>query len=71
MRIKLFGNKAEPACMYCKFGKRNGEADKVFCQKKGIVSAIFSCRKYEYDPLKRVPNKAELHSDLTKEDFDI
>jgi len=71
MKIKLFGKKAEPACMYCKFGKRNGEAERVFCQKKGIVNAYNSCKKFEYDPLKRIPKKAVFSVDLSQEDFEI
>jgi len=71
MKIRLFGSKIEPACMYCKYGKRNGDAEKVFCTKKGIVDIFHSCRKFSYDPLKRVPKKAILSNDLTADDFSL
>ena len=71
MKVKLFNSKIEPACMYCRFGKRNGDSERVFCEKKGIVDAFSSCRKYDYDPLKRVPKKVDFASDLSKEDFEI
>ena len=71
MKFRLFGSKIEPACMYCRFGKRNGEAEKVFCSKKGIVDIFHSCRKFDYDPLKRVPKRAEITSDLSADDFSL
>ncbi|MEE1280127.1 MAG: hypothetical protein UHH95_04775 [Oscillospiraceae bacterium] len=71
MKIKLFGKKVEPACLYCRHGRANGEGDRVFCSKKGIVSAVNSCRRFDYDPLKRVPKKAVLSTDLTEKDFEI
>ncbi len=71
MKVKLFSKKIEPACMYCRFGKRNGDSEKVFCEKKGIVDAFNSCRKFDYDPLRRVPRKVNYSSDLSKEDFEL
>ena len=71
MKIKLFGNKIEPACCYCRHGRRNGESEKVFCQKKGIVDSYGSCRKYRYDPLKRIPKKAKIDLDFSAKDFEI
>lgn len=71
MKIKLFNKKIEPSCVYCRFGKRNGESEKVFCEKKGIVDAFYSCRKFQYDPLKRIPKKINFATDLSKEDFEL
>ena len=71
MKIKLFNKKIEPSCTYCRFGKRNGDSEKVFCEKRGIVEAFSSCRKFDYDPLKLIPKKVEFASDLSKEDFEI
>ncbi len=71
MKLKLFGRNIEPACIYCIHGKTSGEGEKVFCAKKGIVSAGDSCRKFDYDPLKRVPKKPILSTDLTEKDFEL
>ncbi len=71
MKIKLFGKKIDPACEHCKFGRKNADGDKVFCQKKGIVNSYDSCRAYKYDPLKRSPKKIKLQSDLSEKDFQI
>lgn len=71
MKIKLFGKKIEPACLYCRHGRANAEGDRVFCSKKGIVDAVGSCRAFDYDPIKRVPNKIKLENDLSEKDFEI
>lgn len=66
----LFEKDMEPRCAYCKRGALLGD-DRVMCLKKGIVSAGDSCRKFRYDPLKRIPPKplkADF-SNLRDEDF--
>lgn len=52
----LFSKEIEPRCAYCQRGARLGD-DKVMCLKRGIVSAAGHCRRFRYDPLKRVPQK--------------
>lgn len=66
----LFEKDIEPRCAYCKKGARLDE-DQVMCVKKGIVSPAGSCRKFKYDPLKRVPPKplSVDFSHLKEEDF--
>lgn len=50
----LFRKNIDKACSYCaRCGKIDNEM--YLCKKKGIVSACHSCRKFKYDPLKRVP----------------
>ncbi len=50
----LFRKKIEKSCTYCAHaGKIND--DTYLCVKKGVVSACDRCRKFKYDPLKRVP----------------
>ena len=46
-------------CLFCEqsvvlFNTGN-DSDKVLCKKKGVVSGDYVCRKFVYDPLKRVP----------------
>ena len=66
----LFDKKIDPRCGYCQRGTPLDDG-KVMCVKKGIVAASGSCRRFRYDPLKRVPPKpARLEtSKLSAEDF--
>ncbi len=54
---RLFGNEIKPRCEYCTHGKINSTGDKVGCDKKGLVNADFSCKLFNYSPLKRIPSK--------------
>ena len=50
----LFRKKMEPHCAYCKYAAP-AEPGTVICRKKGICLESDHCRKFEYDPLKRIP----------------
>lgn len=52
----LFGNNIKPSCKYCEIAQA-GEGDKIICPKMGVVKAYDSCKKFIYDPLKRIPKK--------------
>ena len=52
----LFRKKIEKSCTYCANGTKIGE-DQILCIKKGVVQAHGKCRKFRYDPCKRVPPK--------------
>lgn len=52
--MKLFRKNMEPDCAYCQWGQQISETD-VMCVKKGIVLSGTHCRRFKYDPLKRVP----------------
>lgn len=69
--MKLF-RKMDPRCAYCQQGQQINEKD-VMCVKKGIVSADSHCRRFRYDPLKRMPPRpATLETDkLKEEDFSM
>ena len=68
----LFRKNMDPRCAYCQRGTPL-EDGKVICVKKGIVSASGSCRRFRYDPLKRVPPKpmAASFAHLKDEDFTL
>ncbi len=68
----LFNKNIQPCCSYCQSGSKIND-EEVMCLKRGIVSAFGSCRKFEYDPLKRIPGKPELVEDspFTEEDFSL
>ncbi len=44
-------------CEYCRFASAVSVTEDMLCEKKGIVSPEYVCRKFVYDPLKRVPRK--------------
>lgn len=54
----LFRKKIERSCSYCQFGTKL-EKNQILCVKHGVVSAYYACRKFEYDPCKRIPPKAK------------
>ena len=57
---KLFNEKIEPQCTYCRRGKALSP-ETVLCRKKGVMPAGAACAAFRYDPLKRVPpSHAEL-----------
>ncbi len=55
MRRKLYGNHIEPACEYCAKARRASDGRVMLCLRKGIVPLYHHCRRFRYDPLKRVP----------------
>lgn len=56
--IRLFRKKIEHRCAFCIHGTQLDE-DTVLCCKKGLCKADSKCRKFSYDPCKRVPAKVK------------
>ncbi|MCD7755070.1 MAG: hypothetical protein LUJ09_01845 [Firmicutes bacterium] len=52
----LFRKKIEKSCSYCGFGAVL-EGGQILCTKRGMVPADGKCRKFRYDPCKRIPPK--------------
>ena len=50
----LFRKKIERSRIYCAHSTKLGE-DQMLCTKCGVVSMYYQCRKFRYDPFKRVP----------------
>ena len=68
----LFRKKMIRSCSYCAYGAKVSE-DQVLCTKKGVVPLDSSCRRFKYDPCKRIPPKP-LAPDFVKyrdEDFSL
>lgn len=58
MKGKLVNKKQYDAvCRHCKNGRLAPDKESVLCIKKGIVDPDGKCRRYVYDPLKRIPKK--------------
>ena len=54
--IMLFRKKIDKCCSYCQFSTKLDE-DHALCIKKGVVDLYGKCRKFRYDPTKRIPPK--------------
>lgn len=52
----LFRKKIQRSCAYCANGTKIDD-EQVLCLKKGVVAACGECRKFRYDPCKRIPSK--------------
>ena len=71
MKNKLrLGEGVEPSCAFCAHSAET-EQGKCFCVKKGFVYTSDVCRKYDYDPFKRVPLPAPKLQEHEKEEFEI
>ena len=68
----LFRKKIERSCTYCVYGTML-EEDQLLCSKKGLRSAEKPCRKFKYDPCKRIPAKAKAmdFGKYDEEDFSL
>ena len=68
----LFRKKMEKSCTYCRYGTMLEEG-LALCIKRGVVSADRKCRKFSYDPIKRVPPKPKAlnFEKYDQEDFSL
>lgn len=68
----LFRRKQPRSCSYCAWGTKVGD-EQMLCIKRGVVSVHYACRKFKYDPCKRIPTKAKAlnFSKYDSEDFTL
>lgn len=68
----LFRKKIHRACEYCAYGVKAGE-EAILCSKKGLKTPTDHCRKFQYDPTKRIPKKARAldFSKYDEQDFSL
>lgn len=72
MGQKLFnGKNYEKRCEYCLKGRLPQDRSVVLCRRFGVVPLDFSCRKFEYDPLKRVPNRIKFNASFDENEFKL
>lgn len=65
----LYSESIEPHCAYCAHCKPDNEYQGV-CSYRGIVAMAGSCRRFEYDALRRKPPKpARIRGRFTDADF--
>ena len=69
--MDLFRKSIDPRCMYCSRGRPMGRGQ-VGCVYHGVVKEHHHCRRFRYDPLRRVPAKpAKLGRNYTDKDFEL
>ena len=51
-------DKTERICAYCEYATPLFHEDTSLCKHKGVVKKDFHCRRFSYDPLKRVPPRS-------------
>ena len=72
IRQMLFRKKIEPCCSYCLHGSYVDD-ETIMCVKKGVVKSWGHCRRFEYDPLKRIPEAPlkPASDTLSEDDFKL
>ncbi len=65
----MFKNKIEKNCSYCKYGYILTNGSDCLCDKYGIVTSVYNCRKFKYDPLKRIPHRTPSLPDYEGSEF--
>lgn len=72
VKVMIFSKDIIPMCLYCEHGTKIIATDDIICQRKGIVKPDFSCKKFKYNPINRIPPKKTIVSnDFSKEDFEF
>ena len=68
----LFRRRMPKSCITCLFSTSLNE-HQLLCTKHGVVADSYFCRKYRYDPCKRIPPcmKAPDFSKYSDEDFKL
>ena len=68
----LFRKKHPRICDYCTHGTKLDDG-LILCIKKGVRAADAGCRKFRYDPCKRVPLKPKVpdFNKYSQEDFSL
>ncbi len=67
----FFGATISPACEYCEFGHRAADPRMILCSKRGVVSPYYHCKRFAYDPLRRIPKRQPKLPSFTAEDFSL
>ena len=66
----LFRKKMNCSCKYCARGTVMDDGC-VLCIKRGIVAEREKCRKFKYDPCKRIPVKPKAPDFKKYDDMDF
>lgn len=68
----LFRKKIPRSCTTCQYSAALSD-HQMICSKRGVIADSYSCRKYRYDPCKRIPPtmKAPNFEKYSDEDFKL
>lgn len=69
MSKKLCDDQIPRMCQFCENATAISDDENILCSKHGIVNKAFRCKKYAYDPLKRVPKPLPPMPKLSEEDL--
>ena len=59
----MFSKEIRPRCLYCFNSTKVFDDGKYcLCPRAGVVAVDHSCRKYKYDPTKRIPPRRKAFS---------
>ncbi|MBC8535477.1 hypothetical protein [Feifania hominis] len=67
----IFGKKIEPRCELCEHAVTVVGGGQLLCRKRGMVECGARCRRFRYDPLKRIPKRPAALPEYRQEDFSI
>ena len=71
MKRKLYGNTVTAACRLCAHGRMSADGEVVLCLLKGVTDPGDRCRKFDYDPLRRVPFRQPSLPTYSSADFSL
>lgn len=71
MAKSLFATNEYRFCSSCLHGHNSNFGDKILCKNMGITDPLFTCKKYKYNPLKRIPFRAPVLPEFDKDEFKI
>lgn len=63
------GRECPRACRFCEKAAVLDGGNQILCNYRGIVPADHKCRRFSYDPLKRIPRAPLRPPKLSEEDF--
>lgn len=72
MKQKIIDSKKySKFCMNCFFGRSPKDDEVILCEKNGIVDPNGKCRHYQYDPIKRRPERISIDNNYDENDFKL
>ena len=68
---KMFNEDIIKKCAHCQNSLSLSNSGEMACKIRGIVNSDDLCRKYKYDPLKRVPKAIKLANNYAPDNFNL